>query len=72
MESAGSVDSMGASSGESLGIRVLLSSSLRQFIFEMNDDSLLLSILCLKYLNISVSVLSFLNCKKYFPPKINK
>jgi hypothetical protein len=34
------MDSMGASSGGSLGIRVLPSSSLRQFHFEMNDDSL--------------------------------
>jgi hypothetical protein len=33
-EPVGSVDSM----GESLGIRVLLSSSLRQILFEINDD----------------------------------
>jgi hypothetical protein len=51
-KSAGSVDSIEESSGGSLGIRVLPSSSFWQFLFEMNDDSLLLSIFCLKYLNI--------------------
>jgi hypothetical protein len=51
-KSAGSVDSIEESSGGSLGIGVLPSSSLQQYLFEINDDSLLLSIFCLKYLNI--------------------
>lgn len=51
-KSVGYVDSMEETSGGSLGIRVLPSSSLWQFLFEMNNDSLLLSIFCLKYLNI--------------------
>jgi hypothetical protein len=36
-ELAGSVDSMGVSLGGSLGIKVLPSSSFRQFLFDMND-----------------------------------